>query len=582
MRKLTRSQDGSNIMINEQIKDLEKRLLRAKDPLKRLYYLLELGEMYRSIDIQKSFSLAKGAFELSTQYGNKLETAHSLNLMASYYVIQSEYTSALQAHLSAVNLCDEVNNQAQKSLAMRNMARTLEEMGKYDEALRVLNDAFRIQEGLNLKSQMASSLTSIGRIYVYLSDRKRALEYFYRAMGLLKEEPNKAHESMLYDCLGGVYESLDEPDKAVDYFFKSLALYREANNLIGESATLGNIGVMYREMGKFELAYEYLLQSLKIQQEQHIIQYEILTCADISQVCISLKCFDRAVSYSSRACTLSNSMKNPYAKIIAASQHGIALSKIQQYEHALIFLCDALEQMRAANISERLCDVIEAIASCYERMQQYAKALEYNKLLLDQKIRKIQEQSNADLRTMEARIAVERMQAEKELLMMKNEKLRQEVTIRTNEVAALGLQAIQKNDFLLFVKAQTSDIAVTSKEAQKTVRTIVRKIEQRINTEASITQFNEALHQLHGEFLVMLHQSYPLLSKTERRICSLIKLRLTSKEIADLLFISIRTIEWHRRNIRRKLGLPEDQEINHFLEMFGPDKIEEHSTSFGT
>jgi DNA-binding NarL/FixJ family response regulator len=45
------------------------------------------------------------------------------------------------------------------------------------------------------------------------------------------------------------------------------------------------------------------------------------------------------------------------------------------------------------------------------------------------------------------------------------------------------------------------------------------------------------------------------LTASERRILRLISLQKTSKEIADELFISIRTVETHRRNIAAKLGI---------------------------
>lgn len=45
------------------------------------------------------------------------------------------------------------------------------------------------------------------------------------------------------------------------------------------------------------------------------------------------------------------------------------------------------------------------------------------------------------------------------------------------------------------------------------------------------------------------------LTKTERKILKLISKNLTSKEIAESLFISIKTVENHRSNISRKLSL---------------------------
>jgi DNA-binding NarL/FixJ family response regulator len=49
------------------------------------------------------------------------------------------------------------------------------------------------------------------------------------------------------------------------------------------------------------------------------------------------------------------------------------------------------------------------------------------------------------------------------------------------------------------------------------------------------------------------------LSLTERKIVELIAHQKTSRQIADLLFISEKTVEGHRRNIIEKLNLPKEK-----------------------
>ncbi|MHC4453627.1 MAG: helix-turn-helix transcriptional regulator [Planctomycetota bacterium] len=55
----------------------------------------------------------------------------------------------------------------------------------------------------------------------------------------------------------------------------------------------------------------------------------------------------------------------------------------------------------------------------------------------------------------------------------------------------------------------------------------------------------------------------------EIEVCNMIKNGLTSKEIASLLNISFLTIEKHRVNIRRKLGIiNKDINLTSFLKTF--------------
>jgi DNA-binding CsgD family transcriptional regulator len=51
----------------------------------------------------------------------------------------------------------------------------------------------------------------------------------------------------------------------------------------------------------------------------------------------------------------------------------------------------------------------------------------------------------------------------------------------------------------------------------------------------------------------------------ELKVCSLLKLKLTSADMAKLLCLSERSIEFHRLNIRKKLGLKRGQDLGDIL-----------------
>lgn len=58
----------------------------------------------------------------------------------------------------------------------------------------------------------------------------------------------------------------------------------------------------------------------------------------------------------------------------------------------------------------------------------------------------------------------------------------------------------------------------------------------------------------------------PSLTKSEIKICELLKAGLLCKEIALLMNLSLRTIESHRLNIRRKLKLKTNTKLDLFIE----------------
>jgi len=66
---------------------------------------------------------------------------------------------------------------------------------------------------------------------------------------------------------------------------------------------------------------------------------------------------------------------------------------------------------------------------------------------------------------------------------------------------------------------------------------------------------SQCLGTICSELGVRLRQASPCLAPREVEICTMIRDGLTSKEIAHTLCLSPRTIETHRRNIRKKLGI---------------------------
>lgn len=67
------------------------------------------------------------------------------------------------------------------------------------------------------------------------------------------------------------------------------------------------------------------------------------------------------------------------------------------------------------------------------------------------------------------------------------------------------------------------------------------------------------------DFLTKIKTKYPDLSARELRLCSYLKLNVSSKEIANYLGISIRGVESLRYRVRKKMGLQTGQDLTAFI-----------------
>ena len=78
--------------------------------------------------------------------------------------------------------------------------------------------------------------------------------------------------------------------------------------------------------------------------------------------------------------------------------------------------------------------------------------------------------------------------------------------------------------------------------------------------------FNQRIAEVNEDLFKQLLGQYPDLSTTELKLCAYLRLGLSTKEIAQLLNKSVRTIESTRTDIRKKMKLlPEVNLVNHLI-----------------
>lgn len=561
--------------MKDSVANLEKKFASVKTTKKKIEILLELAYHFHRKDGNRSLSYAKTALSLAEASQDIPQTVNCLIRAGDAYFFLGDYASSLQAHERAADLCDVVGDDIRKSTVYIWMSMPLVALLQHQRALEILNLAFTIQQKNDHTIASASTLQKIAVIHYKFSDYAKALELCRQGVTLLKDESHarkevKLIEALLLGTIARIYNELQEYDKALEVHSKEFNIYVESGDLYGQSTALGNTAITYKEMGKLDKALSYFQKGLNIQKQLHQYAHEAESLSLIAGIHTSLGNHEVALKNSELAIQAISKVDNVFIKRIVILQHGKVLNAIGRSDDALKFLFESLSYMKDGNKQVDKCEALEQISLAYEQIGDKGKALEYFKQLLELKVDLLKKQTDKDLKLLEARLTTEKYEAEKEVYRLKAEQLEKENIIRSNEVTSLGLQVIQKNEFLMLLRKKAKEILVNGEKSGRSVRSFVKEIEERLDSENAQKLFNDALSNLHDEFESILRVSYPTLTKTERKVCSLIKLDITSQEIAELLFTSIRTVEGHRLNIRKKLSIPNQQDIKLFLLSISP------------
>lgn len=160
--------------------------------------------------------------------------------------------------------------------------------------------------------------------------------------------------------------------------------------------------------------------------------------------------------------------------------------------------------------------------------------------------------------------------SEAEISRLENEKLEAELVHKNQELATQTMYILSKNEFIGSLKQNLNSLSKKSKnkEVAGELKKITREIERNIDTDGDWDQFQHHFDQVHGDFLHRLQEVYPQLTPQEMKLCSYLRLNLSSKEIAQLLNISVRGVEISRYRLRKKLELQREDNLTDFILKF--------------
>lgn len=145
-------------------------------------------------------------------------------------------------------------------------------------------------------------------------------------------------------------------------------------------------------------------------------------------------------------------------------------------------------------------------------------------------------------------------------------KLEQEYHKKNVELQTLSLQIIHTNKLMESIDKNLHQWKPDNIDTDFLQSTVHAYLQQSSKIEWDMYQKHFLM--TYPTFTASLTKQYPALSSSEVKVCTLIKSQLTSDNIADILCISRRTVDSHRYNIRKKLGLDANANLYTFFNQF--------------
>ena len=157
---------------------------------------------------------------------------------------------------------------------------------------------------------------------------------------------------------------------------------------------------------------------------------------------------------------------------------------------------------------------------------------------------------------------------EQEVTKLQNQMLANQLEYKSKALAEATMLNIRRDEFLTNLIVELEQLMDNQKVSKAKSHLILQHIRENISEEDQWAVFQENFDMIHKNFFKNLKERFPSLTTTDLRICVLIRLNYTTKEIATMQGVSIRGVETARYRIRKKLNLSETDNLYDFFVKF--------------
>lgn len=161
-------------------------------------------------------------------------------------------------------------------------------------------------------------------------------------------------------------------------------------------------------------------------------------------------------------------------------------------------------------------------------------------------------------------LEIKELENDQKLMQIRNEQLSLDVDAKNKELAVSNMTLLKKDELLSLIK---EDLKKTDEEGNKVnrIKSVISNITKNINKEDSWNTFKEAFENADKDFFKKIKDAHPTLTPNDLRLCAYLRLNLSSKEIAPMLNISVRSVEIKRYRLRKKMELKHDQGLVEYI-----------------
>jgi len=571
---------------NHGFDELEKQLLGMPDDTAKVNVLLELGEQYCSIENDKSLMFLQEAFTISTAHNYTDGIGRSLLWQGRVYYYKDDYPLSLKYLEKAKTKLEASNNLDDLAFLHFVKGEIFRIKGDFINALQSYHEALKFAENTKNERYISTFYGSLGMVHLERKEPEKAMAYFKKSLILKNQIDDLSGISNVYTCIGKAYEEISQLDSSLWYYQQALDIRLKQNNVRAIAGSEYNKGGILIKLGKYQEAEKSLtsaflnFNSLEEKTGMIITNFRLAIARNMQGL-------PDAVDIAESALEMAKKIDNP--NLIS---HGYKiLSDIYYFNKTYKIAFDYLKKHKALQDSLFNTDKERILTEFEEKFQSEQKDRELEEYRTKNKIQNqniillavllvaaigfvlllffLFRIKSTTLKRKEQLLEQEAIihEQENKLAEKENQILQEQLEVKNRALASKALEMIRLNDTISNIIEKLETIKQTNNnnpEVYKHIKEIINELETQ--TKQNIwNEFNKIFKNIHSDFYSKLLSICPDLSPTEIKTAALLRLNLTTKEIAAIAFKSEGGVKTTRYRLRKKLNLGSDEKLIPFL-----------------
>lgn len=568
----------------------------VKDKLARV----ELLKRYSIQEITRSPNDALAAAEEAVRLATSLRKSGIVaeaqrNLGLRFYDV-GQFLKACECLERSIELYTSARDKDGKARALQNYGVILRRLNRNAEALHALEQSEALLAQLGNVELRATLLMNIGIIHSFLRNHVKAFEAYSHSLSLFEQCTNDFGLAVVSGNIGHLYMDLKDFSNGVVWTQRSFEFHTKRNDGRGIALTLIDLGSMYQSLGNSSLAHTHFTKSLTVAKQHSDAASEALALDHLSEFAAQQGNLDQALEHSKAALEIYNTLKDvehqsrtlttigdiykqrkKFAQALEYYQQ--AYDTIQRTDNYVVYV-QLITHMAELHLSRKqrkealallskgvaLCKKVESsmyvarihqlLSEVYEKEGNVTLALQNFK-----QFHKVQSEWESMLNSravqeLTFRLDIEKAIRDREVAELQAAQLQAQLESKSAELNTAATALAKRNEtvsaILQSIRELSSQPPLT---LAKGMQEIIRDVEQQIKYDKDWKGLSQQIQFVQDDFITKLKSKAPNLSRTELNICSLLKLNLSSKEIADILFLSPQSVDVSRHRIRNKLNI---------------------------